>query len=183
MRAPLQLIGMASVLTLLAACSTTHPTQTQASTASSSASTPAAPQAQTAAVQPNAADQAQLAAQAVAKQRADLNGKSVFFDFDDFTVKSTYNDMLQAQAAFLKAQPNDHLVLQGNADERGSAEYNLALGQKRADAVRKSLTLLGAPNDRIEAVSFGEEKPRATCHEEKCWSENRRADFVHSDKR
>lgn len=183
MRAPLQLIGMASVLTLLAACSTTHPTQTAASTAPAAAASSTASQGHTASVKPNEVDQAQLAAEAAAKQRIELNGKSVFFDFDNYTVKPSYNDMLQAQAAFMKAQPSDHLTLQGNADERGSAEYNLALGQKRADAVRKSLTLLGVPNDRIEAISFGEEKPRATCHEEKCWSQNRRADFVHGDKR
>jgi peptidoglycan-associated lipoprotein len=106
----------------------------------------------------------------------------VLFDFDDYRVKPDYTDMLQKQAQFMKAQGIDKLVLQGNSDERGGAEYNLALGQKRADAVRKALVLLGAPEDRIETISFGKEKPKAACHDESCWSQNRRVDFVHGDK-
>jgi peptidoglycan-associated lipoprotein len=66
--------------------------------------------------------------------------------------------------------------LEGNADERGSREYNLALGQNRAEAVKHALQLLGVPDSQVEVVSFGEEKPRSTCHEEKCWAENRRVD-------
>ncbi len=69
--------------------------------------------------------------------------------------------------------------MEGNADERGSAEYNLALGDRRANAVRKNLELLGIPTAQIKTLSFGEEKPRLLCHEEKCWQENRRDDFVH----
>jgi peptidoglycan-associated lipoprotein len=72
------------------------------------------------------------------------------------------------------------VVLQGNCDERGSREYNLALGQRRADAVKQRMVLLGVPQTRIETVSFGKEKPRATCHDESCWSQNRRVDFVHA---
>ncbi len=71
----------------------------------------------------------------------------------------------------------DHLTLQSNCDERGSREYNLALGQRRADAVKGRLVLLGIPEERIETLSFGKEKPQAQCHDETCWSENRRADF------
>ncbi|WP_290692223.1 peptidoglycan-associated lipoprotein Pal [Aquabacterium sp.] len=132
-------------------------------------------------------NQAQLDAEKLAaqlrQQKADLNASQVLFDFDDYRVKPDYTDMLQKQAQFLKAQGLDKLVLQGNSDERGGAEYNLALGQKRADAVRKALLLLGAPEDRIETISFGKEKPKASCHEESCWAENRRVDFVHNDKR
>ena len=72
---------------------------------------------------------------------------------------------------------NDHVTLQGNCDERGSRGYNLALGQRRADAVKQSMVLLGVPQERIETISFGKEKPRALCHEQTCWAENRRADF------
>ena len=131
----------------------------------------------------HAVDEAALKAQAEAarqQQVAQLNQQSVFFDFDDFTVKSGNEDMLAKQARFLQSESGDHLVLQGNSDERGGIEYNLALGQKRADAVRQALVLLGAPASRIETVSFGEEKPRATCHDESCWSQNRRVDFVHA---
>ena len=69
--------------------------------------------------------------------------------------------------------------MQGNTDERGSREYNLALGQKRADSVRKMMSLMGAKPEQMESVSFGEEKPRAECHEESCWSQNRRTDIVY----
>jgi peptidoglycan-associated lipoprotein len=139
------------------------------------------------AAQGHAIDQAQLNAQkeaarqeAMRQQLAELNKASVLFDFDDYTVKSSYSDMLIKQAQFLKTTGTDHLTLQGNSDERGSAEYNLALGQKRADAVRKALTLLGVAESQIETVSFGKEKPKADCHDESCWAQNRRVDFVHS---
>ncbi|MGB8410375.1 MAG: OmpA family protein, partial [Gallionella sp.] len=86
---------------------------------------------------------------------------------------------LLKQAAFLKAHNNDVVTIEGNCDERGSPEYNLALGDRRADAARKSLEILGVPETQIKVVSFGLEKPRLTCHEERCWKENRRDDFVH----
>jgi len=107
-----------------------------------------------------------------------LSGKSVFFEYDDFKIKPSFLPLVQQQAELLKRYGKLTVTLEGNADERGSGEYNLALGQKRAEAVRKMLTLLGVPEDRLEAVSFGKEKPRATCSEEKCWSQNRRVDFA-----
>lgn len=107
-----------------------------------------------------------------------LNSKSIFFDYDKFVIKPEYLPLVQQQAELLKRYGKLSVALQGNADERGSAEYNLALGQKRAEAVRKALVLLGVPNARLEAVSFGKEKPRATCSEERCWSQNRRVDFA-----
>jgi len=178
------LIGLASIASLLAACSSTPPLTAQAPSAPV-----AAPQkpTSTSVAQGNTVNQAQLEADRLAaqmrQQKADLNSKEVLFDFDDYTVKPDYTDMLQKQAQFLKDQGIDKLVLQGNSDERGGTEYNLALGQKRADAVRKALVLLGAPEDRIETISFGKEKPKAACHEESCWSENRRVDFAHDNKR
>ncbi|MDE2594084.1 MAG: peptidoglycan-associated lipoprotein Pal [Burkholderiales bacterium] len=179
------LIGMASILSLLAACSTTKPMTAESPSttapAQHNATNTASQGAQTGAVDASKLNGNQLAAQ-VAQQKTDLNSKSVMFAFDDYTVKPDYTDMLKQQAQFLKDQKTDHLTLQGNADERGSAEYNLALGQKRAEAVRKALGLLGAPEERIESISFGEEKPKATCHEESCWAQNRRVDFLHADK-
>ena len=111
-----------------------------------------------------------------------LTGKSVYFDYDDYSIKSQYHDLIKQDYEFLKSAPKVSVALQGNADERGSTEYNLALGQKRAEAVKRELKLLGVPEDKMEAVSFGEEKPRASCHEEKCWSENRRVDFLFARK-
>ncbi len=125
---------------------------------------------------------AEHSAATLLQQKNAMNAQSVLFDFDDYTVKPSYTDMLQQQATFLKSQQTDRLMLQGNSDERGGAEYNLALGQKRADAVRKALLMLGAPEERIETISFGKEKPKATCSDESCWSQNRRADFAHSNK-
>lgn len=109
----------------------------------------------------------------------ELSKKSVYFDYDEFIIKPQFQDVIQQQAAFIKKSSNDKVMLEGNADERGSTEYNLALGQKRAETVRKSLVILGVPDSRLEAISYGEEKPRKTCHDESCWQENRRVDFVH----
>jgi peptidoglycan-associated lipoprotein len=87
--------------------------------------------------------------------------------------------MLKAHAGYLSQRPDANVVIEGNCDERGSREYNLALGQKRAEAVKSRLALLGVPDGQIETVSFGEEKPRANGHDESAWAENRRADIVY----
>ncbi len=107
-----------------------------------------------------------------------LSHKSIYFDYDKATIKPDEDPLISQHAKLLESYPRDVLTLQGNCDERGSAEYNLALGQRRAEAVKEKLVLLGVPDSRIETVSFGKEKPREPCHQEKCWKENRRADFV-----
>jgi peptidoglycan-associated lipoprotein len=112
------------------------------------------------------------------RMRAARAGDSVYFDFDRFAIKSDQSAAVSEHAKLAIAFSNDQVTLQGNCDERGSREYNLALGQRRADAVKQSMVLLGVPQDRIETISFGKEKPRALCHEESCWGQNRRADFV-----
>ncbi|HEY6096001.1 MAG TPA: OmpA family protein [Gallionellaceae bacterium] len=114
----------------------------------------------------------------VAEQQG-LQDKSVYFDFDSFVVKPEYRELLLQHAAILRAHPQDTLTLEGNADERGSPEYNLALGSKRARAVRAQLILLNIAGSRIHEASFGEEKPRASCHDESCWKQNRRVDFAY----
>lgn len=108
-----------------------------------------------------------------------LSKRSVFFEYDSFDVKPEYKAMIEAHGQYLNANPKAKVFLQGNCDERGTPEYNLALGQKRSEAVRKMLSLLGVKEEQMESVSFGEEKPRATCPEESCWSQNRRADIVY----
>jgi peptidoglycan-associated lipoprotein len=112
------------------------------------------------------------------RMRAARAGDTVYFDFDRFAIKSDQSAAVSEHAKLAIAFSNDHVTLQGNCDERGGHEYNLALGQRRADAVKQSMVLLGVPQDRIETISFGKEKPRALCHEESCWARNRRADFV-----
>jgi peptidoglycan-associated lipoprotein len=110
-----------------------------------------------------------------------LSKRSVYFDFDSFVVKDEYRSMLEAHAGYLNSKRDARVILQGNADERGSREYNLALGQKRAEAVRKALSVLGVGDAQLEAVSFGEEKPRKEGNTEEAFAENRRTDVVYGD--
>jgi peptidoglycan-associated lipoprotein len=108
-----------------------------------------------------------------------LAKRSVYFDFDSSLVKPDAKPVLETHAGYLASNKGRKIVIQGNTDERGGAEYNLALGQKRAEAVRKSLALLGVQESQMEAVSFGKEKPKATGHDEASWAENRRADIAY----
>ena len=103
---------------------------------------------------------------------------SIYFDFDEYTIKSSYQALLQLHAEYLKSS-KAHMFVEGNTDERGTAEYNLALGQRRSEAVKKALASLGVPNNQIEAISFGEEKPKDSGTGDKAWRENRRADIVY----
>lgn len=107
-----------------------------------------------------------------------LAKRSVYFDFDSYAVKSDAKPVLDAHSKYL-ASNKRKIVIQGNTDERGGSEYNLALGQKRAEAVRKSMKVLGVPDAQMEAVSFGKEKPKAAGHDEASWAENRRADIAY----
>lgn len=108
-----------------------------------------------------------------------LAKRSVYFDYDSFIVKDEFKPVVEAHAKYLNANKGRKVIIQGNTDERGGREYNLALGQKRAEAVRRSLSLLGVPETQVEAVSFGKEKPKATGSDESTWAENRRADIVY----
>lgn len=108
-----------------------------------------------------------------------LSKRSVYFAFDSYDVAPEYMRNVEAHARWLAANPNVNIVIQGNTDERGGREYNLALGQKRSEAVKQRLQLLGIPAHRIEAVSFGREKPVAFDHSEEAWAQNRRADIVY----
>jgi len=110
-----------------------------------------------------------------------LSSRSILFDFDSYVVKAEYRPMLEAHAGYLLAKRDARVILQGNADERGSREYNLALGQKRAEAVRRALAVLGVNDAQMEAVSFGEEKPRNEADTEAAYAENRRTDVVYAD--
>jgi peptidoglycan-associated lipoprotein len=104
--------------------------------------------------------------------------RSVYFEFDKYDVKPEYRALVEANARWLKANPKARLVIEGNADEQGSREYNLALGQRRAESVSKMMTLLGVRAEQVEAISYGEERPRSEGHDEKAWSQNRRSDFA-----
>jgi peptidoglycan-associated lipoprotein len=129
--------------------------------------------------QPNPNAVAQVNVDELNNPNSPLAKRSIFFDFDSYTVSDQYQSLLQAHAQYLKAHPERHVLLQGNTDERGTSEYNLALGQRRAEAVRRALTLMGVPDSQLEAVSLGKEKPVALGHDEASWAQNRRVDIVY----
>ena len=108
-----------------------------------------------------------------------LSKRSIYFDFDKDTVKEEFRPLIEAHAKYLAEHGNAKVVLQGNADERGTREYNLSLGQRRAVAVKKSLNLLSAQDKQIETVSYGEEKATPNCKDEACHQLNRRVDIVY----
>ena len=108
-----------------------------------------------------------------------LAKRSVYFDFDSYVVRDDGKPVVQNHAAYLNKNKGRKVLIQGNTDERGGTEYNLALGQKRAEAVRKSMGALGVAETQMEAVSLGKEKPKAMGSTEEAWAENRRADIVY----
>lgn len=101
----------------------------------------------------------------------------IYFDFDSNVVKEEFRGTVDGHAKRLMAAKGKKIVIEGHTDERGGSEYNLALGQRRAEAVQKSLTLLGVAPDQIEAVSFGKERPAAQGSNEEAWAKNRRAEI------
>ena len=111
-----------------------------------------------------------------------MDSRSVYFPFDVDAVQASDRATVQAHGKYLGENRTAKVRVEGNADERGSSEYNLALGQRRASNVKKLLILSGARTSQIETVSYGEEKPRATGHEEAAWAQNRRADIVYTSK-
>jgi peptidoglycan-associated lipoprotein len=108
-----------------------------------------------------------------------LANRSVYFDYDSYAVREDGKPTVQNHSAYLNKNKARKILIQGNTDERGGTEYNLALGQKRAEAVRKAMGALGVPESQMEAVSLGKEKPKATGSDEAAWAENRRADIVY----
>ena len=109
---------------------------------------------------------------------AAANARTIYFEFDSFAIRPEYQAIIETNARNLKANKNQRISIEGHTDERGGREYNLALGQKRADAVRKALSLLGVADTQMESVSFGKEKPAATGESEMAMEKNRRAEIV-----
>jgi peptidoglycan-associated lipoprotein len=170
----LSLIAVASATLLLAACSSQPPAPEQgAAGVSDGKSSSVTGQVTTDGIDPNA-----LAA--LKDPKSAVYKRSVFFDYDQYVIKDEFKALVEAHGKFLVKNPKLKMLIQGNADERGSREYNLALGQKRADAVKKALLLQGATEGQIESVSLGEEKPRCTEANEACWGQNRRGDMLYT---
>ena len=163
-------IAAAVMAAFLASCAS-EPTADQ----SASASSPQPRAAESSPTPQVAAAQARPASATVAEP----SKRSVYYEFDRYDVKDEYRPLVEAHARYLREHPQAQIAVQGNADERGSREYNLALGQRRSEGVKKMLTLLGVAERRIEATSFGEEKPRAMGHDEASWAQNRRSDIVY----
>lgn len=130
---------------------------------------------------PNGPD-AQYAGDPFTNPASPLSQQSIYFAFDSYTVPADSQAMMEAHAQYLATHPSARVVLEGNTDERGGREYNLALGQKRSDSVKNRLQLLGVPEDRMESISFGKERPRALGHDEESYQENRRVDIKYTAK-
>jgi len=109
-----------------------------------------------------------------------LSKRSIYYALDKFDVRDEYRTLVEAHAKYLRENPKTRVLIQGNTDERGSREYNVGLGQRRSDGVKRMLILLGAREDQIESVSLGEEKPQSEGHSETAWSKNRRSDILYS---
>ena len=178
------------LLGLIAGCSSVQ--QKPAPVVDSNAASQSARDAAAKAAAQAAADKAAAEARALAEQRAlaeksdplndpnsPLAQRSVYFAFDSSLVEDSYRPTLQAHAGYLSGHQTAKVTIQGNTDDRGSREYNLALGQRRADSVRKVLNVMGVSESQMEAVSFGAEKPKAAGNDEAAWKENRRADLVY----
>jgi peptidoglycan-associated lipoprotein len=168
---------MTAAALFLAACASTPLEEKQPApvTDKSAAPAPAAPDSRAVA----RVDTTPKAIDPLNDPNSPLAKRSIYFDFDRFEVKPEFTSTVEAHGRYLSSNAARNITIEGNADERGSREYNLALGQKRAEAVKSRLQLLGVSSNRVETISYGEERPRKTGHDEASWAENRRADIVY----
>jgi len=167
-------LGMAVATAAIFAGCATQATQDSTATTGAQTATRAAP-----APAPAPAPESSIRAAGAGDAKAVPAKRSVYYEYDKSEITAEGRKLIEAHADYLRAHPGLKVVVEGNADERGSAEYNVALGQRRADGVSKIMMLLGVREDRIETVSFGKEKPKAGGHNETSWSENRRSDIVY----
>jgi peptidoglycan-associated lipoprotein len=175
----IRLAACAATALLLAACASTPLEETSTAPVTDKSVTPGTKPGDTKA-DPRAVARVDTTPSAVDPLKdpaSPLSKRSIYFDFDSFVVKPEFQGTVEAHGKFLVGNPSRRLVIEGNADERGSREYNLALGQKRAEAVKSRLRLLGVAESQMETVSFGEEKPVALGSDEASWAQNRRADL------
>lgn len=185
----LSLSGLTLAL-LLAGCSSAvkldEPAKIESrSPDAAAAAAAAASAAAAAAAQASATPQSQVTTVDLARQRAEQEANAaaaalarvMYFDFDSFSLREEYRPLIESHARVLTTLKGRRLAAEGHADERGGREYNLALGQKRAEAVARALELLGVSPGQVEAVSFGEERPAAPGHDEAAWAKNRRVEL------
>jgi peptidoglycan-associated lipoprotein len=167
----------AAIIAAITGCASTPPAeQASAGPGAAAASSPSATAPRSPGTPAPAASAKSVAGSNAASAPAQ---RSVYFDYDSNVVKDEFAPVVQSNARYLGQQRGARVKIEGNTDERGSREYNLALGQRRAEAVKERMTLLGVPAQQIETVSFGEEKPRADADNDQAYAENRRADIVY----
>ena len=160
-------------LLLAGGCATQSKNEGASGAAPSSSTSSASP------ASPSGAPSGSMSGTMASNQPGAPSARSVYYDFDKSNLKPQDEKLIEANADYLRQHPGLKVRVEGNADERGSKEYNLALGQRRAEGVAKAMKLLGVNDQRIEAVSYGEEKPKAKGHDEQAWSQNRRSDIVY----
>jgi len=171
-----RLIVAAAVAVLLSACGSTKLDKVPVEDKSGSAVT------QNAAADPNAAGQRAVTGVDLGNANASamqMSNRVVYFDYDSYVIKPEYQSVIETHAKIIKADKSKKVAIEGHTDERGGREYNLALGQKRAEAVRRSLGLLGVSDNQMEAVSFGKEKPAVPGSSEEAMAKNRRAEITY----
>ena len=171
-KVPLDAPSAPSAATAPAAAPSGSPPSASAGPGAAGAAGAAAPQSQVAGV-----DLTRTAPGAAGAALALPRDRVVYFDFDSFVIRDEFRGLIDAHARVLSAQRGRRMVIEGHTDERGGREYNLALGQKRAEAVLRSLTLLGVQESQLEAVSFGKERPAVQGSGEDAWARNRRAEL------
>lgn len=177
-----KLLGSLILAMALSACKSTPMADKPAAVEDKSpqtASQPTAPASDSTGADTAAANDSAVSGNPLTDPNNILSRRSIYFDFDKDTVKEEFRPLIEAHAKYLSEHANAKVILQGNADERGTREYNLSLGQRRAVAVKKSLNLLSVKDQQIETVSFGEEKAAAGCADESCHQTNRRVDIVY----
>jgi peptidoglycan-associated lipoprotein len=175
------------IATLLAACSSTPTKEQPGAAVEDRTQKPAATDAKkpivvdTTPIKPAQADSGTALAgdPALKDPKSILSKRVIYFDFDSNLVKEEFRPLVAAHAGYIAKNGKAKMIIQGHTDERGSREYNLALGQRRSDAVKQMMTVLGAEGARVETVSFGEEKPAVQGTSESAFSQNRRAEIVY----
>jgi peptidoglycan-associated lipoprotein len=167
-----KMLFAALAVALMYGCASSPTTETPSASPAKPGETPPAPPPSVQPLQPSAVQGESLKEGTLAK-------RSVFYDLDQYNVKDEYRPVLQAHGKYLAEHRGAKMLVQGNCDERGSREYNIALGQRRAEGVKRMLVLMGATDSQVEPVSLGEEKPRCNEHAEGCWSQNRRSDMLY----
>lgn len=174
-----KLIASVLFVALLAGCASkdVQPEQSGAAVEERAATKPAQPAEQPS--QARAATSSEIAGNPLKDPSNILSKRSVYYEYDSAAIDEQYKPMVQAHSKYLQGNNNTRITVEGHCDERGSREYNLALGQRRADGVKKAMTLLGVTGNQITTVSYGKEKPKSSGNNEAAWAQNRRSDLVY----